>query len=204
LRFPNEQGLSTAEERPQVNVIEDALRDALAAGDKWLFVGRRIVAGQVELVFFAAEGCGADGIVGRVMSGFSGYTAETSLSADPGWKTYLEDLFPNQVELRQILNQRLLRVYAARGDDPARERPVRHAIEFPTALARADFAVAIEERGFDVEEFDTDADAAPHPYGLRLARNDAIDHASINELTIDLLLLAEQYDGQYAGWEAVE
>ena len=204
LRFPNEQGLSTAEERPQMDAIEDALRNALSLGDGWLFAGRRIIAGQFELVFFAGDGSDADGIVARVMPRFSDYAAETSDSEDPGWRAYLEDLFPNHVELRQILNQRLLREYEARGDDPTRERPVRHAIDFPTALARADFVVALEGRGFDIDEFDEDDDAAPRPFGLRLVRSDTTDHTTINELTIDLMLLAEQYDGRYISWEAVQ
>lgn len=200
LRLPNEQGLSTAEERPQMDEIEDALRDALRTDDGRLFAGRRIVDGQFELVFFAAEESETDGVVARVMSRFPGYDAETSAAADPEWDVYRRDLFPNQVELRQILNQRRLRELEARGDDPARERPVRHTLGFPNALARADFAAAIEGRGFEVTDVDADDDAVP--FELRLVRRDAIDHGSINEVTIELLLLAEQYEGEYLGWAA--
>lgn len=199
LGSPNEQGLCTAGERPQMDTIEDALRDELA-GER-LFVGRRIVDGRFELVFFASEGTVAPDVVDRVMSRFPGYEGESQTTPDPEWRLYVEDLFPTPVELRQILNQRVLRRLEAHGDDLSQSRPVRHWIDFENALARADFAAAIDGREFAVEESDAEGDHDPRPFRLRLERSDAVDHSSINELTIELMLLAEQYEGTYDGWE---
>lgn len=201
LRSPNEQGLCTAGERPQLDTIEDALRDELACDGDRLFAGRRIVDGRFELVFFGAEGSAADAAVDRVMSRFAGYSADSQMTPDPEWRLYVEDLFPSPVELRQILNQRVLRRLEAHGDDLSRPRPVRHWIDFENALARADFVAAIDGREFAVEESDAEGDHDPRPFRLRLERSDAVDHSSINELTIELMLLAEQYQGTYDGWE---
>lgn len=200
LLSPNEQGLCTAEERPQADLIEDALRDAFAADGKWLFAGRRITGGKFELVYFGHENGDADPVIARVMSRFPEYEAESTIAPDPAWDAYCRELFPGQVELRQILNQRSLRRLEAQGEDLSQERPVQHRIDFPNALARADFVAALEGRGFQVEEVDSEQSDAPHPFGLHLSRSDPLDHSSINELTLDLLLLAEQYEGAYQEW----
>ncbi len=39
------------------------------------------------------------------------------------------------------------------------------------------------------------------PYGVTLERTDRVDRDSIDELTLDLLDLAQELGGEYDGWE---
>ncbi|HEU4472850.1 MAG TPA: DUF695 domain-containing protein [Flavisolibacter sp.] len=122
------------------------------------------------------------------------------IRADAGWKTYTGFLYPDEETFEYMQNTKLVMKLEEAGDKLSTPRKVDHWLYFRDEKGRAAFASKAREKGYAVEE-QTAKGPASSPYQLHLSRIDKVELGSITRLTLQLRKEANQYGGQYDGWE---
>jgi regulator of RNase E activity RraB len=77
---------------------------------------------------------------------------------------------------------------------------VEHWLYLPDAARRAQVAARVQQEGFTVVD-QHDPEAEDEAYGLRIAREDAVEPEHIHAVTAWLLQVADEQGGEYDGWE---
>jgi regulator of RNase E activity RraB len=202
LTSPRADGWSSDEEAAALREIEDALHPELEKVCSAAFVGCITGSGRRELYYYAASAEGFETCTRRQLQRFPEYRFELGQREDAEWKLYLDLLYPGPTDLARIQNRHVVEKLAEHGDRASLPRRIDHWAYFPTPEARASFAASIPLRGFSVVGEKLQADAALElPYGLQFMREDTAEWEVVNELTETLSELAEQYEGDYDGWE---
>lgn len=202
MQSPSETGMVTDEEAPQMNAIEMALMEAVEDATAGELVGRIMTAGRQEFYFYAPTSVGFEPAVERTMKQFAGYNFISGVENDAEWNHYLRVLYPSPHDVQRIKNRHVVQVLADHGDQLEKPRIVSHWAYFPSEEARGEFVAKVRERKYVVtSEHQIDAPGNQRPYCARLERIDPVDWTSINEVTIELLDLAEASGGEYDGWE---
>ena len=202
LKQPNAEGLSTNEEAPTLQAMGEALDANITVTCGAQMVGRITGAGRREFYFYAEEPGPLDEAVRTAMKSFEGYEHECGSTLQPDWDQYVELLYPSTTNLQRMFNRRVLQELAERGDVHERPRQVDHWLEFPGEEARAacrDTLVAIDFK-VEAEYLGEDADA-DMPHALVVSRVDSVDSHTINGITLELVRVAAEHGGRYAGWE---
>jgi uncharacterized protein (TIGR01619 family) len=200
-----ENGLPQGDEFEKLERVEDELLAAMATTGA-VFIGRRSHGGQREFFFYGPRGDAARAAAAGVVDGYADREPSVDIADDAEWEFYFEELLPDVVEMRRVLDEMVIEQLVEAGDPLNVPRPVSHFIYFPDAASRDAFASSAADAGFTTEAFDDDE---PEPedederYGVKLDREDAVDLDSINEVTTDLTLAAEEAGGRYDGWEAM-
>lgn len=124
---------------------------------------------------------------------------DVSVSQDIIWKSYKDDLFPNNQILHFINDKRVIQNLIDSGDDVTVPRAVDHWIFFKTKEDMNSFGDRIQEFKFFVKSIDN-FDNAEWPIQLVIFREDAVDLENISEITSALRNLASENNGIYDGW----
>lgn len=133
---------------------------------------------------------------------YRSYKPYLNIQADSSWEAYVKFLYPNEVALEYMSNEKVLNQLKAAGDKLNKPRLVEHWLYFKTKPDRDDFTRYIRGEGFKVEGTDFIKDSAL-PYQLHISRTDKIDVESISSLTLELRKKAKELNGGYDGWETV-
>jgi regulator of RNase E activity RraB len=81
-------------------------------------------------------------------------------------------------------------------------RVVSHWACFKSSVERAEFVANAVRLDFRVaDEHKIDDPETPYPFSVMLERIDHVDFNSINDVTIQLFRLAQEFNGDYDGWE---
>lgn len=202
MNAPRADGLSSEDEAPALNAIEDALRPELGQSCDAAFVGRITRSGWRKLYYYAPSAEGFEARARAVLAGFPQYSFELGSEEDAEWEVYLDLLYPSPIDLARISNRHVIEKLAEHGDVASLSRQIDHWAYFPTPDARSRFAVAIVERGFSVvDEKLQDRVDVELPHCLQFMREDTVEWDAVNELTEALSELAEDFEGDYDGWE---
>jgi regulator of RNase E activity RraB len=195
-----DDGLSSSEEAPRLDAIEEALMAEVEDATAGELVGRITTAGRREFYFYGPTHLGFEDAIGRAMSQFADYTFDTGVEQDAEWSHYQRVLYPSPRDVQRIKNRHVIEVLSQHGDRLEKPRIVAHWAYFPTTDARAAFVGGARELGFTVIG-EAEADNDEHRYGVQLERIDKVDWESINEVTLELFELADTSGGYYDGWE---
>lgn len=199
---PRHDGLSSAQEADLLSRIEDSLTDAVGGATNGFLAGRITTAGRREFYYYAPAFVGFDDAVARGMERFSEYKWDAESKYDPEWSQYLEVLYPTSRDWQQIKNRHVIEQLEKHGDSLQRKRPVFHWAYFANEEARDQFVAEVRKRDYTVTESSPVGDpTSPYPWGVRFERVDHVDWNSMNEVTWELLELAESVAGDYDGWE---
>ncbi|MFN6104527.1 MAG: DUF695 domain-containing protein [Planctomycetaceae bacterium] len=199
---PREDGLPSSQEADLLSQIEDSLMDAVGRAVHGFLAGRITTNGRREFYFYAPEFAGFSDAVARGMEHFAEYKWDADSKHDPEWTHYLENLYPTAREWQQIKNRHVIEQLKKHGDSLQKKRPVFHWAYFSSEASRSQFAAEIKSRGYAVTDESAVADAnSPFPWSVSFERVDNVDWNSINEVTIELLELANSLAGDYDGWE---
>ena len=111
-----------------------------------------------------------------------------TIQYDPEGSQYLDYLYPNELQKKQMENRRILRSLRGYGDDGTQPRKIRFYVAFPNRKAALDFAEQAKEKGFSYENLSKE----PAPEGMVLPRYRL---ALVRDLPFDieLLDLVDQY-----------
>lgn len=201
---PRDDGFSSGEEAPALAKIEDALSEALSLNIGADQVGRITTDGRREFYFYGPKNDGLEGVTNEAMQAFPEYRWECGSDRDPEWNHYNDVLYPTPYDWQRMKNRQVVQQLEDHGDALDAKRVVTHWAGFDDKAGRKAFIEEIIRRGFTVaDESDDDDPENPFPYSVSFEREDFVDWDSINEVTIELLDLAEEADGDYDGWETM-
>ena len=201
MRNPREDGLSSADEAPDLWRLEDALDSEVKSTDPaGIFVGRSTSGGIRSFFFYvpSLEGC-ASRIQGVVRK-FPDYKIEVDVLEEPTWKTYFDFLLPNEEQRQTIGNRKVCERLAHRGDSLDQPREIDHWIYFRETRQREQFQSTCMEMGFQTRGL-TDSPDAAERYGIQVYRVDLPSYGAIDDVTLPLFRLARACGGEYDGWE---
>ena len=197
---PTDNGLIDSDERLALNDIEDALAAAMEETLDAIYAGRVISDGAYDLCYYAASDEGFDHAVAAAMRAFPRYVPDYHTVDDPQWEAYRDFLYPDRMSMQQIRNRAVLAQLEEHGDDLSTPREIIHFVYFTDPDNRRQYAIAAHARNFESDELDPLEDSE-HPYGLTLKRIDHVECDSINALVCELIELADDWEGDYDGWE---
>ena len=201
LQSPRPDGLSSGEEGPKLKQIGDALEAMISPACEAQLVGRITGAGRREFYFYGAEPGGLDHAAAHAMKAFEGYSYQAGSTFQPEWDHYLRLLYPSETNLQRMQNRRLLDALAREGDVHELPRKVDHWLYFTDEDGRTGCRDTLLAIGFALqEEGISDGDGDQLPFSLLVSRVDSVDRQSINGITLELVRLAGEYRGDYAGW----
>lgn len=194
---PRADGLSTAEERPALDAIEDQLTAAFAA-EGATYVGRGTWGGARRHYFYGPTLDCVEAALERVRATVTDRALEGDGFDDPGWRQYLEFLYPNDLAWVYIKDHRVIDALHAHGDEGQATRQIDHWAYFARAADRDAFVAELDDDVFQVTDRRDDAEGE-RPFMLQFSHDGAPAH--IHPLTCRLHRLAGRHGGDYDGWE---
>lgn len=201
-RTVREDGLSSSDEAPILYDIEDALTREVKDSVNGELVGRITTAGRREFYFYGPRPSGFEEAVSRALKRFPDYKFDTGTQEDPEWSQYLNVLYPSPADHERIKNRHVIESLEKHGDSLKKPRPISHWVYFSSPQDRESFSAQAVSAGFKItDQSGSDDSEAGHPFGLTLERTDRVDWNSINEVTLELLRMAQEINGAYDGWE---
>jgi uncharacterized protein (TIGR01619 family) len=199
LRFPRADGLSDSREAPTLFKMEDALTLQLSRCCDAILSGKITTQCRREFYFYGGTQEGFHDAVASALAEFEGYRFDVGKQEDSLWEQYLNVLYPSPEDSERIKNRDVLDVLENQGDVSTVTREVRHWIYFASEESRALFREAVVQAGFrNVSESHTTGDLS---FEIVVARSQPVDQKCIDETTIELVRLAQRFDGDYDGWE---
>lgn len=121
-----------------------------------------------------------------------------NIKEDEKWDTYRKFLYPNEITMEYIQNEKVTSKLLEAGDDLSKSRLVDHWLYFKTETDRDRFEEAIKKEGYKTDQ---SSPAKDKRYPIRISRKDMVDVASISQQTLALKKMASKYRGEYDGWE---
>ncbi len=201
-RQPRDDGLSSSEEAPTLNEIEDALTNEVTKTTQAELVGRITTAGRREFYFYGPQPDHFEKAVASALKRFQDYEFDMGTKEDADWSQYLNVLFPSPEDHQRIKNLHVIEQLEKHGDALKKPRLVNHWAYFESPQDRNKFTAKAVSAGFKVAaQSESENSEAERPFGVNLARVDRVDWDSINEATLLLFRLAQEVNGDYDGWE---
>ena len=202
LRDPRPDGLSSSDETPVLNQIEDALGDTLENCEPpGVAAGRATWGGHRDHLFFVPAEDGAEKRLKAVKRAFPDYKFHSGVFEDREWDSYFNFLFPTDEQRQSIENRRVCDLLQDNGDALEMPREIDHWIGFATAEQREQFQERAAELGFYMREL-FEPDESNTAFEIQVYRIDVPALDTIDGVTFPLYRLAVECGGQYDGWES--
>lgn len=196
---PRPDGLSSSEEAAKLWSLEDALAAALEKSCSAILSGCITTCGRREFYFYGSNTDGFEYAVDQTLQRHE-YRFDCDKQRDESWTQYLEVLFPSPEQRQLIENGNLLNLMREKGDKLEGAREVSHWAGFTTNNDRAAFRKAAEELGYRIER-EYEQSGGEYPFWIRLARQQEMAPAAIDEAVLELLRTSKATNGEYDGWE---
>ena len=201
MNSPKEDGLSSNEESEQLWEIEDQLTTAFASKHEVVYVGRLTSNGTRDFYFYFGNELLMDKTVSDIMVKYPKYQYDFGTKENDHWDSYFNFLYPLPKDHQSIMNRRVLAQLEKNGDKLTEEREVDHWIYFKTELDRTNFEEEVLKKAFQVRNKDFNNEYGENPYRLVITRKDKVGWGDIDGYTLLLWELADQFNGDYDGWE---
>ena len=193
-------GLTTRADAERLWKIEDVLTARLIETCGAVMVGRITTCGRREFYFYGESNERLSEVVPQTLGNFPGHRFESGYRQEPDWGHYFQVLLPSGDELQRIANRDVLDVLLKHGDLASVSRLVRHWIYFASPDQRAQYKAAAHQREFTFE-YESDDGPKDAPYVLCLSRVQSVEEDAIHAVVFELCELAEEFGGEYDGWE---
>nr|WP_321409595.1 DUF695 domain-containing protein [uncultured Carboxylicivirga sp.] len=133
-------------------------------------------------------------------SEYGNYKYYINLKYDDSWVAYVKFLYPNEITLENMSNQKVLYQLQKAGDNLTKQRQVDHWLYFSQKSDRELYVKHVKQLGFRIESQEK-IENSNLPYQLQISRTDYIHPESINKITLELRTKAQELEGEYDGWE---
>ena len=201
MKQPSPDGLMSDEEYDVLQEIDELLDARLQAEGTSVFIGRIVHDGCQRYYFYRSEGEDWEDRVSAAMRSFPDYESEWGADKDPEWEMFFELLCPDDAELRTMYDYRVLQALESSGDPLTASRELTHWAYFADGQTRQAFQEKAEASGFSLVSLG-EPDEEVDQFSITFARNDIPSYENITNVTLPLMELAEEYNGDYDGWES--
>lgn len=194
-----ESGLPTSEENPQLWEIEDAFVELLKQVDA-IDVGLMKWNNRLNFFFYVKKPEGMEAkFIDNLKQQFPDYKYKLWVDEDNTWECYFETLYPDKYGMQEIKNNQVLNALLKHNDNLEKERQIDHYLFFKDEETAHSFLETVEKEGFKETAHRTD-EGEELPVMTCISRVDIAD--DIHDITWHLLDIAENFGGDYDGWES--
>ncbi len=181
--------------------LEDQVLAFLLERTTSVFCGRVTTNGCRDLIFYTKNPTAALVVLKTAMREFEQYKFETGWKEDPEWDAYFGFLFPNEVELNNIFNQRTLERLEKSGQKMTTDSVVEHKTSFNSIEERDSFILEAIDDFFKIKSVEAKPFGQKTKWEVVIFRQENMDIAQLNTLTSSLLENVRHCNGVYEGWE---
>ena len=198
LKEPNERGMLSHSEEPEISYLEDKLEASLIKYRIGKYVGRVISDGYVTFLYYLQFTYNWQDFLNFALDEFGSYGISSGFQEDETWSYYQKLLYPTSKEWQIIQNHKVCDQLKANEDSLEIPRAIEHKV-FLTKQSNKELLVdALAAEGFGVlEEIENEEGVK----GLSFYRIDKPFYADIDALTLHLIDLVEAHGASYDGWE---
>ncbi|WP_457749316.1 DUF695 domain-containing protein [Sulfurimonas sp.] len=202
LKNPREDGLVTQEESDDIGFIEDRLEMESLRWRVGKYIGRIVTQGEVNFIYALKLDFEWSNTVNEAMKHFEDYQYEYGSKQDIDWEVYKKLLFPTLKEWQIIVNHHACDNLKEQGDRLTQERAIEHKSYFLTEAKRNEFIENLLHEGFIKQKEMEVPFQEKILYGVQYYRIDKPFYYDIDALTMKLIDMTEEYNGNYDGWES--
>ena len=200
LKEPKENGLLSSQEEPEIMFLEDKLEASLIKFRIGKYVGRIINDGYVTFLYYLQFTYNWQDFLDYALDEHTEYEISTGFQEDSEWNYYKNLLFPNAKEWQIIQNHKVCDALKAKGDTLEIPRIIEHKIFFTNSNQeqRVKLLETLKDDRFEKLE---DIKSEDEIEGVVVFRDDKPFYTDIDELTLKLIDICEEYGASYDGWE---
>lgn len=130
---------------------------------------------------------------------FPSHQSQITLMSDKDWEAYTDLLYPDDICMQNINNERIIEAMKESGIDTEAIHKIDHWVYFQSEEELATFAGELGELNIE-EALQFETENEEWPWGLKLTVSETLDADAINDFTVDLMMIAEETNGLYNGW----
>ncbi len=198
LEEPNEKGLLGRGEEAEILFLEDKLEVAMLKFRIGKYVGRVITNGSVTFIFYLQFTYNWQDFLDFALDEFGHYEITSGFQDDGEWNYYQKLLMPTAKEWQLIQNHKVCKSLHERGDDLQTKRAIEHRVYFQDISKKGALLEVLEKDGFKFMEDIRHEDGYE---GVKFYRMDKPYYYDIDEITLEIIDLALEFDALYDGWE---
>jgi len=199
LKEPNENGLLSESEQPEIAYLEDKLEASLIKFRIGKYVGRIFHNGYVTFVYYLQFTYNWQDFLNFALDEFTHYEMSSGFQEDEAWNYYHKLLYPTATQWQIIQNHKVCDQLRLKEDNLEVPRAIEHKLFFNDPSQKASIINALEEEGFGILEEIVDEESQKE--GLKFYRIDKPFYTNIDEITLALIEKLSAYDALYDGWE---
>ena len=199
LRDPNEKGLLSENEEPEISYLEDKLEASLIKFRIGKYVGKVISGGEVTFLYYLQFTYNWQDFLEYALEEFAHYEISSGFQEDSEWNYYQKLLYPTPKEWQIIQNHKACDHLKANGDSLHLPRAIEHRAFFDQEGENLEEVVArLEQEGFTIiSEIENEEGMKE----MRFYRVDKPFYYDIDSLTLELIDMFDIYGASYDGWE---
>jgi regulator of RNase E activity RraB len=197
---PRSDGLSSSEEAQALWGLEDALSNQLHQVCNARFIARITGNNHREWLFYAASIDFADEVVSSTLQAFPGYRCTVAKTSDPGWRIFIDEIYPSEEEEQWILNRIVLDKMQEKGDKLDSTRDARHFIFFRDPEHRSTFRNSAHFLGYEMED-EWESAESPYKFWICVSKTQEMTWRALHDDFIKLFHACRASSGTYDGWE---
>ena len=197
LKEPNEKGLISQSEEPEITFLEDKLEASLIKFRIGKYVGRIFSDGYVTFLYYLQFTYNWQDFLDFALDEHATYEMTTAYQDDNEWNYYNKLLYPNAKEWQIIQNHKVCDALKLKEDNLYLARAIEHKAFFKDEKRKDEVVAKLEEDGFKIQS-DISKDGVN---GISFYRIDKPFYTDIDELTLNLIDTLEEVGASYDGWE---
>jgi len=197
LKEPNEKGLISQSEEPEITFLEDKLEASLIKFRIGKYVGRIFSDGYVTFLYYLQFTYNWQDFLDFALDEHATYEMTTAYQDDNEWNYYNKLLYPNFKEWQIIQNHKVCDALKLKEDNLYLARAIEHKAFFKDEKRKDEVVAKLEEDGFKIQS-DISKDGVN---GISFYRIDKPFYTDIDELTLNLIDKLEEVGASYDGWE---
>ena len=199
LKEPNENGMLSENEEPEILFMEDKLEAAMIKFRIGKYVGRIISDGYVTFIYYVQFTYNWPDFIKFALDEHTSYDITNGHQEDAEWNYYQKLLYPTAKEWQLIQNHKVCEQLKAKEDNLYLARAIEHKCFFSQNEQQKDTLVAkLENEGFKIQ---SQLESEEGVKGFSFYRIDKPFYHDIDALTLELIDLLENHGASYDGWE---
>jgi hypothetical protein len=198
LKEPNEKGLLSQSEQPEISFLEDKLEASLIKFRIGKYVGRIFHNGYVTFLYYLQFTYNWQDFLNYALDEHQSYEITSGFQEDNEWNYYYNLLYPNPKEWQIIQNHKACDALKERGDNLQIPRAIEHKAFFTEKTDKESLITHLEKEGFSIQKNIKNKEGVE---GISFYRVDKPFYYDIDDLTLNLIDTLNKYNANYDGWE---